>query len=617
MSESSRKFFTLNLSESRLFSSQLRKRKNRINEDVEQGIADPNFFSRYLSRPDDYEQMTLIEMAKKHYWARRKWCKHRVEPVVRILPDFIGKKIIPDTDLYESFCRQQVLLNSRYRSFEEAKRDLPTWSGRYAELIRPTENPSVDLGIVEEEFEDKTHPEEEWLDEWMQASAMAPNFRALEATDLGLRDIDRNHSWSRGLLDNPTIHEKIGFVNTLRQVVQDTHDSGSSTSLPTLSRQQQAAHDLVLDSLRSNSTIRLIISGGAGTGKSTLINAIVRSTRELFSNENSVRIMAPTGVAAFNIGGSTIHHELGITADKSQSYKKLEVERCRQMQVDFKNTKLIIIDEYSMIGRKILAYIDLRLRDIFGTKESFGNISIVLVGDMRQIPPIFDTPLYAEGGRELQLTGNHSYSKFKQFVRLEQVFRQSGVEELEYREALSRLSDGKSTVADWNLFATRSYTTLSVEEIHSFRHALRLFPSKDEAASYNEERLRELGFPVARILLVNNCLTAEGASSDDAKGLQNILLLSKQARVMLRKNYSTQFGLVNGSTGTVKDIIYKEGDESPGNIPIAVLNSTNISVQGCMKNPLWFLSFLSQQTGYHLPACHASGFNYHLSCVGQ
>ncbi|KAI3906029.1 hypothetical protein MKW92_041984, partial [Papaver armeniacum] len=200
---------------------------------------------------------------------------------------------------------QQVLLNSRYRSYEEAKGNFPTWSGRYAELIRPTENPSVDLGIVEEEFEDETHPEDERLDEWMQASAMAPNFRALEDTDLGLRDIDKIYLWSSGLLDNPTIHEKIGFVNTLRQAVQDTHDSRFKYFSPCSSRQQQAAHDLVIDSLRSNSTIR---------------------------NDNSVRIMAPTGVAAFNIGGLTIHHELGITTDKIQSYKKLEAERCRRMQ---------------------------------------------------------------------------------------------------------------------------------------------------------------------------------------------------------------------------------------------------------------------------------------------
>ncbi|KAI3840670.1 hypothetical protein MKX03_004682 [Papaver bracteatum] len=208
----------------------------------------------------------------------------------------------------------------------------------------------------------------------------------------------------------------------------------------------------------------------------------------------------------------------------------------------------------------MLAYIDLRLRDIFGTKESFGNISIVLVGDMRQLPPVFDTPLYAEGGRVLQLTGNLSYSEFEQCVRLQQVFRQSGIGESKYREALSRLSDGKSTITDWNMFATRSYATLLYDVKHNFRHALRLFPSKDEDASYNEERLKEIGLPIARIPLVNNCPTAEGASSDDTKGLQNILVLSKQVRVMLRKNYSTQF-----------DIIYKEGDESPRDIPIVVL----------------------------------------------
>ncbi|KAI3880149.1 hypothetical protein MKX03_008184 [Papaver bracteatum] len=223
---------------------------------------------------------------------------------------------------------QQVLLNSRYRSNEEVKGNFSTLSGRYAELIRPTENPSVDLGIVEEEFEDETHPEGEWLDEWMQVSAMEPNFRELEDTDMGRRDIDKNHPWS---------------------TVQDTHVSGSTTSLPSLSRQQKATHDLILDSLRSNQLL----------GKSTLINAIIRSTRELFSDDNYVRVMAPTSVAVFNMGGSTIHYELGIT-------------------VDFKNTKLIIIDEYNMIGRKMLTYIDLRLRDIFGTKESFGNICIVI-----------------------------------------------------------------------------------------------------------------------------------------------------------------------------------------------------------------------------------------------
>lgn len=66
------------------------------------------------------------------------------------------------------------------------------------------------------------------------------------------------------------------------------------------------------------------------------------------------------------------------------------------------------MDVCSMIGRKMLANIDLRLRDIFSSSEPFGNVLVVLVGDIRQLPPVFDTPLYAQGGRDLQLTGSLS-----------------------------------------------------------------------------------------------------------------------------------------------------------------------------------------------------------------
>ena len=78
--------------------------------------------------------------------------------------------------------------------------------------------------------------------------------------------------------------------------------------------------------------------------------------------------MAPTGVAALNIGGSTIHHELLISTERKSSYKELSSEQCHRMQDEFKNTKLIIIDEYSMLGRTMMANIDLRCRDIFFDK---------------------------------------------------------------------------------------------------------------------------------------------------------------------------------------------------------------------------------------------------------
>ncbi|KAI3913055.1 hypothetical protein MKW92_038757, partial [Papaver armeniacum] len=115
------------------------------------------------------------------------------------------------------------------------------------------------------------------------------------------------------------------------------------------------------------------------------------------------------------------------------------------------------------------------------------------------------------------------------------------------------------------------YTLLTIKEQNKFKQALRLFPTKSDASRYNHERLKDLGNPVARIISKNNCETTKIAKSDEAKGLQEILLLSKGSRVMLRKNLSTKYGLVNGSMGVVVDIVHKNGEKSPTDMPIVVM----------------------------------------------
>ncbi|KAI3870674.1 hypothetical protein MKW92_016829 [Papaver armeniacum] len=287
LQESSRRTVVLNLSETSLFSSQLRWRRD--GDDGEPQGTSLSFFSRYLERPDEFQNESLIEMAKKHYFGRRKWIKYRNEAVVRILPELVGN-IMPNTNKWESFYRQQVLLYSCYISVGEAKRDFQTWSECYAELSRTTDNQVGDLSMVMDEFEDESDSEEEPQEDWMMLAEMAPNSVPSLDIDLILRSFDTMQNWSEGLQHYSSIADDIRFTHTLGQVVHEEHlDPALQISSIILSHQQNAALDMVLQSLRTCSTIRLIINGGAGTGKSTLIHASVHSVRELFKNDKSVR----------------------------------------------------------------------------------------------------------------------------------------------------------------------------------------------------------------------------------------------------------------------------------------------------------------------------------------
>ena len=132
----------------------------------------------------------------------------------------------------------------------------------------------------------------------------------------------------------------------------------------------------------------LIVVGVAGTGKSYLINAI----RNLLGT--SCAVTATTGKAAFNINGCTIHSLLKLPIG-SRGNKALTGESLVRLQNNLKGISYIIIDEYSMLGQAMLGWIDRRCRQATGkTDEVFGGLSIILVGDPGQLPPVADKPLY-------------------------------------------------------------------------------------------------------------------------------------------------------------------------------------------------------------------------------
>ena len=144
----------------------------------------------------------------------------------------------------------------------------------------------------------------------------------------------------------------------------------------------------------------IFLTGKAGTGKTTLLRKIIEST-----HKNAV-IVAPTGIAALNAGGVTIHSffqlpfsgfipEFGIKPSFTESVKfetkdtlmrHFAMNKTRQKII--RNVELLIIDEVSMLRADLLDAMDWTLRNVRRIHEPFGGVQVLFIGDLLQLPPV-------------------------------------------------------------------------------------------------------------------------------------------------------------------------------------------------------------------------------------
>lgn len=136
----------------------------------------------------------------------------------------------------------------------------------------------------------------------------------------------------------------------------------------------------------------VLISGKAGTGKSTLLREFLENT-----GNKEVLVTAPTGVAALNIEGFTIHRAFGFRPSMVLSdLEKGGSWHPSTMTWDvLKKTDILVVDEISMVRADLFDMMDQALRRIRGNGDPFGGVQLVLVGDLLQLPPVV-TPNEAE-----------------------------------------------------------------------------------------------------------------------------------------------------------------------------------------------------------------------------
>ena len=217
----------------------------------------------------------------------------------------------------------------------------------------------------------------------------------------------------------------------------------------TLSEMQKRAYDIIKAHSEQPSPkdpLLLVIIGDGGKGESYLINAIKNFL------QHSCAITATTGKASYSIHGCTIHSLLKLPIGPKGN-KDLSAQSLVRLQHALKNIDYIIIDEYSMLGQKMPAWVDKRCRQATGlTDQLFGAKSVIFVGDPGQLPPVADKPLYhSKRSCALQEQGQLAYFMFTTVVKLTLNQRVQGPtpEQVRLRDLLTRLRTADCNQDDW------------------------------------------------------------------------------------------------------------------------------------------------------------------------
>lgn len=159
----------------------------------------------------------------------------------------------------------------------------------------------------------------------------------------------------------------------------------TKASAISLSSEQQHVIDLVIKNSQS-----VFFTGPAGTGKSVLMRAIIAELRKKWARDpERLSVTASTGLAACNIGGQTLHSFAGIGLGKEDVPTLVKkIRRNAKAKNRWLRTKVLIIDEVSMVDGDLFDKLSEIARTIRKNGRPFGGIQLVITGDFFQLPPV-------------------------------------------------------------------------------------------------------------------------------------------------------------------------------------------------------------------------------------
>lgn len=292
-----------------------------------------------------------------------------------------------------------------------------------------------------------------------------------------------------------------------------------------------------------NTGTSIFLTGKAGTGKTTFLRALKDKLPK------RMVVVAPTGIAAINANGVTIHSffQLPFAPYVPNSIFKTEgiFRVSKEKQRILRTLDLLVIDEISMVRADLLDSVDMVLRRYRDRSTPFGGVQLLLIGDLQQLPPVvrdeewtllgkyYDSP-YFFSSLALKQTGYIT-------IELKHVYRQN---DLEFLSLLNKIRDNKADQDTFNRLNNRYIPNFVPPSDTDY---IRLVTHNYQAQSINESKLAELP-GVSRQYKAS----ITGEFPEQSYPTEFVLELKENAQVMFVKNDSTGKGrYYNGMLGKV------------------------------------------------------------------
>lgn len=297
------------------------------------------------------------------------------------------------------------------------------------------------------------------------------------------------------------------------------------------------------------------LTGKAGTGKTTLLKHIAQRTTKNFV------VVAPTGVAAINAGGVTIHSMFGLPLTAfapTNDFVDLNVATNRRRLLDehmkYRKDKLkvlqemdmLIIDEVSMVRADILDAIDFVLRTVRRNQQPFGDVQVMLIGDMHQLPPVIKDEEWKILSK--YYTGPYFFNSlvWQQIeaaeIELKKIYRQS---DRNFLSLLNNIRHQQMDEYDYEKLKERYQPNFNPTE----QGYILLATHNSKANSVNENELRKL---IGRTFMFE--AEIEGDFPESMYPCDKILQLKEGAQVMFIRNDAEEGKYYNGKLAVVKEI---------------------------------------------------------------